>query len=283
MIRVLVAVAIALMLPGILHGADEEPRLRFVDDGAVLRTLGLAALLDRCGERRVEVDDPYYERSMAFRALPLSCVLEAGFATDGASLARDDFSLIALDGYTRPSTGARLAEPGGFVAFADAALTPAGAPLRFAPITRRELDPSPFYLVWSGSGQNDPHRYPWPFQLATIERVPFERRHPHTLPAGEAEDGEAWRGFALFRSQCVMCHSINGEGGKVGPELNVPRSIVEYRREAQLREFIRDPESFRYTAMPSHGHLDDADLDALIAYFRAMSARKHDPRAAAAP
>jgi hypothetical protein len=29
--------------------------------------------------------------------------------------------------------------------------------------------------------------------------------------------------------------------------------------------------------MPSHEHLTDADLDALVAYFRAMQARKHDP------
>jgi mono/diheme cytochrome c family protein len=281
--RPVTTLVLLLLLPGILHAADGEPRLRFVDDGVLLRALGLGALIGRCGETRVEVDDPYYERPMAFRAVPLRCVLEAGFDAEAESLSADDFSLIALDGYTRPATGARLAEAGGHLAFADASLTPAGAPPRFAPITRRELDPAPFYLVWAEPGQNDTHRYPWPFQLGTIERVPFERRHPHTLPSGEAEGAAAWRGFALFRSQCVMCHSVNGEGGKVGPELNVPRSIVEYRPEGQLREFIRDPESFRYTAMPSHEHLGEADLDALIAYFRAMSARKYDPRATPAP
>ena len=76
-----------------------------------------------------------------------------------------------------------------------------------------------------------------------------------------------------------MCHSINGEGGTVGPELNVPRSIVEYRPIEQLKAFIRDPQSFRYSAMPAHRHLSDEELDALIAYFRAMSQRKRDPRA----
>jgi len=218
-----------------------------------------------------------------FRALPLPCVLELGFGAGAEVLAGDDFSLIALDGYPRPSTGGQLAERGGHLAFADAALTPGGAAPRFAPITRRALDPAPFYLIWSEPGQNDPHRYPWPFQLATIERVPFERRHPHTLPAGEAEGSPAWLGFAVFRSQCVMCHSINGEGGKVGPELNVPRSIVEYRPIEQLKRFIRDPQSFRYTTMPSQAQLSEAELDALIAYFRAMSGRKHDPRAARLP
>ena len=77
-----------------------------------------------------------------------------------------------------------------------------------------------------------------------------------------------------------MCHSINGEGGKVGPELNVPMSIVEYRSAVQLKAFIRNPERFRYTTMPAHEHLSDKDLDALLAYFEAMRERKFDPRAA---
>ena len=46
--------------------------------------------------------------------------------------------------------------------------------------------------------------------------------------------------------------------------------------------FVRDPQSFRYTSMPANPHLSDADLDALVAYFRAMSQRKRDPRPAAA-
>ena len=44
---------------------------------------------------------------------------------------------------------------------------------------------------------------------------------------------------------------------------------------------VRDPQSFRYTSMPANPHLTDADLEALVAYFRAMSERKRDPRAEA--
>ena len=272
-----VTLLLGLLVPAMLHA--EAPLLRFADDGESLRALSLTALHERCGERTLSVDDPYYERKMTFRAIPLRCVLEVGFASSPASLAEADFSLIALDGYTRPSPGGQLLESGGYLAFADASLTPEGAPPRFAPITRRELDPAPFYLVWSGPDQNDPHRTPWPFQLATIERVPFERRHPHLEPVGLAADAPGRRGYALFRSQCVMCHSVNGDGGKVGPELNVPMSIVEYRPAEQLKAFIRNPARFRYTTMPAHEHLSDEDLDALLAYFEAMSERKFDPRA----
>ena len=131
--------------------------------------------------------------------------------------------------------------------------------------------------MWQGAGRNDTNLWPWPYQLAEIEIVDFATKFPHVPPPGAAPDSPAQRGFAVFRRECIACHAINGEGGKVGPELNVPRSIVEYREAAQLKAFIRDPRSFRYTSMPTHAHLTDAELEALLAYFTHMSGFKHDP------
>ena len=72
-------------------------------------------------------------------------------------------------------------------------------------------------------------------------------------------------------------HAINGEGGKVGPDLNIPQSIVEYRPIEQVKAYIRNPAVFRYGNMPSHEYLSPQDLDALIAYFQVMKTQKHDP------
>jgi mono/diheme cytochrome c family protein len=149
---------------------------------------------------------------------------------------------------------------------------------RFSPIDRRGLDPGPFYLVWTGESQSDPHVYPWPYQLATIEVASFEEAFPRTRPTGLDADDPGWTGYALFQRACASCHAINAEGGTVGPDLNVPRSIVDYRPIADIRAYIRNPEAFRYTSMPAHPNLSEADLDALIAYFVAMSQRKDDPR-----
>ena len=85
------------------------------------------------------------------------------------------------------------------------------------------------------------------------------------------------RGFNTFKKRCLKCHAINQEGGAVGPELNVPQSIIEYRPEAHIKAYISDPATFRYGGMPAHPDLTEAMLDDLIAYFRAMSVRKHDP------
>ncbi len=145
------------------------------------------------------------------------------------------------------------------------------------PIGRAAVDPGPFYLVWTGADQTDVHRYPWPYQLAAIEISSFDSLYPHTVPRGAAEGDPARVGFAIFRAECVSCHAINGEGGKVGPDLNIPRSIVEYRPAEQVKAFIRDPHSFRYTSMPAHLHLSPRDLDSLVAYFQVMKDQKNDP------
>jgi mono/diheme cytochrome c family protein len=257
-----------------------EPALRFIDADAEVRPISLSRLRSACPEQTVDVTDPYHERRMRYVAMSLRCVLDEGFAKSGGAegLGMRGLLLRALDGYTRPASGRDLLEPGAFLAFGEPELTKNGASgSRFTRIDRRGVDPGPFYLVWVGATQNDPHVHPWPYQLATIEVAAFAKVFPNTLPDGLAESDPGWAGYAIFQSACASCHAINGEGGKVGPDLNVPRSIVEYRPVDQIRGYIRNPQETRYTSMPPHPGLDDADLDALIAYFSAMSERKSDP------
>ena len=258
-----------------------EDQLRFrAGDGHDL-SLSMEALQSACSAEIVEVEDPYHAKRMRYAAWPLRCVLDAGFAGDGgaAGLRGHGLLLRALDGYTRPVSGEELLIPGGFVAYGEPSrIADPGIASRFSPIDRRETDPSPFYLVWTGAEQGDPHVTAWPYQLAEIEVAPFEVAFPKTVPRALAKNDAGWRGYSLFQKNCASCHSINGQGGKVGPDLNVPRSIVDYRPIPQIRAYIRNPEATRYTSMPAHPGLSEDDLDALIAYFSAMSQRKQDPR-----
>ena len=275
------ACAFGALAPGPTPGAAADPAARDAtltfrrEDGTEL-VLEKDRLGAQCGLREVEVLDPYYGTPRRFLACPLERVFELGFGAPPASFEDRDFLLEALDGYTRTAPGSQLASGGAWLAFGDAARAARGES-GFDPIDRRQIDPGPFYLVWTGPGRNDAHRWPWPYQLARIAIARFEERFPHTVPVGAADGSPARRGFELFRRECAMCHAINGEGGTVGPELNVPRSIVEYRPAEQIKAYVRDPQSFRYTSMPSHHDLGDADLDALIAYFTHMSAHKRDP------
>lgn len=264
---------LALLLCLAASNATAEATLRFEREGQLVRSLSLDELRSGCNPTDVSIaPDPYYAKAKRFRACPLQRVLELGFGAAPAPGSTENYFFRALDGYAKPAAGARLAESGGFLAFADLDRAAAGES-GWEPIDRRQIDPAPFYVVWTGADQ-DIHRYPWPYQLAAIEITPFAERYPHTRPDGAPEGSPAWEGWRIFASECVACHAINGEGGTVGPELNLPRSIVEYREPEQLKAFIRAPQSFRYTSMPSHEHLTDAQLDALLDYFRAMSGLK---------
>ncbi len=256
--------------------ADYATELHFVRDGAPVRTVDLAALKAHCQVQTVTIDDPYYGRRKSFRACALTDVLRFGFGQPVEALAADSFLLRARDGYAKPATGPRLGVPGEFLAFADAERAHGDDP-GWEPIDRKQVDPGPFYVVWTQPQQADPNRYPWPYQLTTIEIAALDSVYPHTVPRGAAPDSPAQAGFRIFRSECIACHAINQEGGTVGPELNVPQSIVEYRPAEQIKAYVRNPATFRYTSMPAHADLSDQQLDALIAYFSAMKDLKHDP------
>lgn len=246
--------------------------LEFRRDGQSVTKLSLPEIVAKVPPVELEIFDPYYDKTKRFRAVPLKTVVELGFAGLDVPLAEQEYLLRANDGFTVPLRGSIVFEPGGHIAFED--LDVPG----WEPIGDRKSDPAPLYLVWSGA-QQALESHPRPYQLAVIEMTKFEVAFPHVVPRDAPPDGPARRGLALFRKHCIHCHAINREGGRVGPELNVPQSIVEYRPVDQIKAYVRNPLTFRYGAMPAHTHLSDEELEDLVAYFTAMKDQKHDPDA----
>lgn len=259
---------------------EGDARLEVTDElvtPAVARGLSKRDLAEAVGLELITGYDPYYRREKHFWAVSLRKTVER--LLPGVELASVELMLFARDGYAVPLDGARLIDGSAYLAVADAERLAAGTP-GWEPIGPTRAEPAPFYLVWKGGDRVDLERYPRPWALERIVRARFETLYPHTVPTESTEGSLARRGYALYRDNCVRCHAINREGGRVGPDLNVPRSIVEYRPRDQIRAYIRDPLSFRYGAMPAHPHLTEADLDALVEYFVVMSAHKHDPEGA---
>src|SRR5581483_1531002 len=176
------AAATALCMPLFaLAPADASAaELRFVRDGSTVRAIPLDALRKECGERVVTIEDPYYGKQKKFRACPLSEVVRLGFGVPAGDLAGEDVVFRASDGYAKPSSAARLAEDGGYLAFSDADLD-GGGPPAWAPIDRKQVDPAPFYVVWSRPEQRDAHVHPWPYALVEIELTSLADRYPHIV------------------------------------------------------------------------------------------------------
>ena len=135
---------------------------------------------------------------------------------------------------------------------------------------KRSMVPAPFYLVWEGEGIDK--RRPWPYQLTKLQIVSTERIAMRlSTPDPEAHgDGEQ-----LYKKHCMSCHSINLIGGIMGPEMNVPRNILEYRSESDFIAFAANPQAFRARSpMIKMRYLGEDKLKKITGYVKSMSARK---------
>jgi mono/diheme cytochrome c family protein len=142
----------------------------------------------------------------------------------------------------------------------------------------------PFYLIW------DDIKFPevlkigavdWPYQITTIDLIDFSDRFPNMAPPENSSD-DVKNGFIAFRTYCMSCHTINGEGGTKAQELNYPVSITEYFKEPWLKKWINNPRTIRYNStMPAlDPNLEDREriIENIISYLKVMKDNKHKPK-----
>lgn len=81
------------------------------------------------------------------------------------------------------------------------------------------------------------------------------------LFAGCSADGEA-----LFQSKgCSNCHSFQGQGGRMGPDLT---AVSRRMNSNEIREYLKNPRNkYPQTRMPSFEKLSGAELRGLADYL----------------
>ncbi|MDD2051094.1 cytochrome c [Pseudomonas putida] len=264
---VLLTLISALLNTTALHAGELT-----VDLGDSSQTWQTRELLEHPLAQTVQVDnDVTYKRTMRYRAVPLKALLEGVQPEDHLQArASDGFAAEMAAKPLLATQGARA-----WLAIEDPA-TP------WPPIARGKPSAGPFYLIWTDpqAGPISPEQ--WPFQLASIRRLPpLDSRFPALRPApGLADDDPITRGYALFQQNCLACHRLNGAGdARMGPDLNLPFNPTEYFVAGTLERYIRNPQSLRQwpeAKMPGFSAevLSDDDLTALISYIRHMAGRK---------
>lgn len=243
---------------------SEDPTLKFLISGKPVKTVSLSEMKSKLKAQDIELSHPNFGKNKKYRGFKLSDVVRLGFGGGWSDLDYPDIAFIALDGYESVSDVTKVNEPGGYVVFED--LDQPGWEL----IDDKKAYPGPFYIVWTGKEQTTANEYPWPWQLSEINLVSFKDSFPKVYPEGAEKSSGVYSGFEIFKGRCVRCHAMDREGGKIGPDLNAPQSIVSYRSEFMIKELIRRPSKYRYTHMPDHPDLSDQDLDSLIEYFKYM-------------
>lgn len=236
---------------------------------ATLR-LDSAALLARPDLARITVPaDVAYGRAMTYRAVPLRALLGP---LDGVAV----LEARAQDGFASQLPAALLrdsaAEP--WLAVEDPA-----EPWPLLP--GKPASAGPFYLVWLRPQQGDVRPEQWPYMLGSLAAAadPLLRWPQLAVAAALPAADPARAGAAVYVTQCLPCHQMNGAGaGLAGPDLGRPMPALAYLTEAGLRALVRNPAAVRNWPGRQMPGFDDAalpepELEALVAYLRHQATR----------
>jgi mono/diheme cytochrome c family protein len=270
-----------IVLSGLLlvsKTASADPVLDVVI-GNQTRQFGRDALLLRPDVAHVEVaSDVAYGKAMSYRAVPLAALL------DGLNPPADSvIESVALDGFAAQLPLDLLTNTDPAKAVAWLAIEPADSP--WPPLPGKTASAGPFYILWTGASAATIRSEQWPYQLAKLASQPSPAaRWPAlgvdpALPATHPDRA----GQALFVTQCLPCHTLNGAGASaVGPDLNQPMNPTEYLTRAGLHALIRNPKSVRTwpgQQMPGFAadQMTDREIDLVIGYLTHMAARRGSP------
>jgi len=229
-------------------------------------------MLELVSTHEIQIFNPLMNKKKRYMTVRLKEILDSVYADSWSSADYSDISFRALDGYEAIGSLTMLLEDGAFLAYEDL-----DREQGWEPIGHKQADPGPFFLVWNKKHQTTANAYPWPWQITEINLLRFEDQYPAVMPRGANPGSPARLGFQIFRDRCLRCHAMNRQGGKIGPDLNAPQSIVAYRSEQMIKSYIRQASQFRYTQMPDHPDLSDPDLDNLYRYFQYQDQHRMQP------
>ncbi len=212
--------------------------------------------------------DPVYHKNKRFNALPLKDIFEKYSLIKRMNAADLKVVFECEDGYKPEMPLEKLLSAKAYLAVSDTD-APKGRAWEILMKNGKETKMEPFYVVYEGVSADD-IAYKWPYNLVKIHFAPLHENDAALQPKDEA----ALAGYELFKNRCQTCHSINKIGGKMGPELNYPKSVTEYWKTDDLKAFIQNPAAYRNEVkMPNLG-IKPEEATEIVKYLSYMSEHK---------
>ena len=215
----------------------------------------------------IVVLDPVYKKHKRYAGYWLADIL----ALEDIHLdPKTVWTFKALDGYKANIAVADVEQSGAkaFVAVSDLDQEEGWEKI---PHGKEFISPGPYYLVWQYPMDDvvPSIKLPWPYQVIEISIHKPDEAQQKIFPDSNDKTDSIKRGYKVFQNNCMACHSINLEGGAVGPELNVPKNILDYENRNFLKSFIKNPSSYRARSkMPTFNKiLTDQDVDDVLDYI----------------
>jgi cytochrome c2 len=212
--------------------------------------------------------DPVYHKNKRFNALPLKDILEKYSSINRMNA--NDLKVVfeCEDGYKPEMPLEILLSAKSFLALSDVD-APKGREWEILVKNGQESKIEPFYVVYEGVSGDDVS-YKWPYNLVKIHLAPLHENDEALKPKNKS----TLSGYEIFKNRCQTCHAINKIGGKMGPELNYPKSVTEYWKTDDLKAFIQNPASYRNNVkMPTLG-IKPEEANEIVKYLSYMSEHK---------
>jgi mono/diheme cytochrome c family protein len=254
--------------------ASADPVLEIVIGGQT-RHFGRDELLRRPDVTRVAVaNDIAYRKAMNYLAVPVATLLAGLNASANAVI-----ESVALDGFAAQLPLDLLTSTDPAKAVAWLAIEPDDP--RWPMLPGKAESAGPFYIVWTGASVATIRSEQWPYQLKRLasQSSPLERWPALDVDPALSATDPIRAGLALFKTQCLPCHTLNGAGtGTMGPDLNRPMNPTRYMTRDGLHALIRDPKSVRsWPSMQMPGfaaeQMSEKEIDQIIFYLAHMATR----------